>query len=249
MIPADWKLGRHVFGVAAVMLGASGLVWGEFAVLWHPVQDWMPYRQALAYIAGAALLAGGLAVQWRRTAPAGLLILGVLYFLGALLWMPRVVGYPHIFAVWSGFAQQFCLVVAALMTYAALARRGWTGRAVLAGRVLFGLCIVAFGIVHFTAVPQTAAMVPAWLPFAPSFWALATGWAMLLAGLALMSGILATLAAWLLTALLMSFGVFVWMPRLLVAPNEHIPWGGTGITLACAGAAWMVADVLTNRSP
>ncbi len=100
-----------------------------------------------------------------------------------------------------------------------------------------------------TAVPQTAAMVPAWLPFAPRFWALATGWAMLLAGLALMSGILATLAAWLLTALLLSFGVFVWMPKILIARSQHIPWGGTGVTLACAGAARMVAEVLTNHSP
>jgi uncharacterized membrane protein len=133
------------------------------------------------------------------------------------------------------------------MMYAALAPP--SGRAILAGRVLFGLCMVAFGVVHFTAVPQTAAMVPAWLPFAPRFWALATGWAMLLAGLSLMSGILATLAAWLLTALLLSFGVFVWMPKILIARSQHIPWGGTGVTLACAGAARMVAEVLTNHSP
>lgn len=250
MIPADLKLGRHVFGIGAVMLGGSGLVWGDFAMFWHPVQEWMPLRQALAYVAGAALLAGGLAVQWRRTTPAGLVALAVLYLLGALLWMPRIIGYPHIFAVWSGFAQQFCLVAAALMACAALMpARSWTGRAALIGRILFGLCIVSFGIVHFTAVPQTAGMVPAWLPFAPRFWAIATGWAMLLAGLSLMSGIMATAAAWLLTALLMSFGVLVWMPRIFIAPNEHIPWGGTGVTLACAGAAWMVADILTKHSP
>jgi uncharacterized membrane protein len=250
MIPSAWNPGRHVFGIGAIMLGASGLAWGDFAMFWYPVQDWMPFRQALAYLAGTAFLAGGLAVQWRRTTPAGLLTLAVLYLLAALLWMPRMINYPHLFGVWSGFAQQFCLTVAALMMYAALAPSysTRTARAVLIGRVLFGLCIVSFGIAHFTAVPQTSAMVPTWFPFSQRFWALATGWAMLLAGLALMSGIMATLAAWLLTALLMSFGVLIWMPKIFNAPNQHIPWGGTGVTLACAGAAWMVAEVLTNHA-
>jgi len=243
-----WKLGRHVFGVGAIMLGVSGLVWGEFATNWHPVQETVPYRTALAYLAGTALLAAGVAVHWRRTAGAGLLVLAVLYFLGTLLWMPRVIHYPQLFGVWSGSAEEFAPAVAAVMAYAASGKR-WSGPAMGAARGVFGLCIVAFGVAHFTAVPQTAEMVPTWLPFGERFWALATGWAMLLAGLSLMSGILAPLAAWLLTALLMSFGVFVWAPRVFTAPNAHNPWAGTGITLAAAGAVWMVAEVLGKSTP
>ena len=244
---APLEVGRHVFGVGAIMLGVSEMVWGEFATNWHPVQDTMPFRTALAYFAGVAFLAGGLAVQGRRTARAGLLVLAVLYFLGTMLWMPRVIHYPQLFGVWSGSAEHFAPMVAALMAYAALGKR-WPAPAMTAARVVFGLCIASFGIAHFTAVPQTAEMVPAWLPFGQSFWALATGGAMLLAGLSLIAGILAPLAAWLLTALLMSFGVLVWLPRIFNAPNAHNPWAGTGITLAAAGAAWMVAELLGRGS-
>jgi uncharacterized membrane protein YphA (DoxX/SURF4 family) len=240
------RIGRHVFGVGAILLGASGLVWGEFATNWHPMQDWMPFQTALAYLAATAFLVGGLAVLWRRTAGVGLLVLAGVYLFGTMLWLPRVINYPQLFGVWSGSAEHFAPFVAALMAYAAAGRR-WPAPAMLAARVVFGLCIASFGIAHFTAVPQTAGMVPGWLPLGGRFWALATGWAMLLAGLALVSGILAPLAAWLLTALLMSFAVFVWLPRIFSAPNEHNPWAGTGITLAAAGAAWMVAEVLARR--
>ena len=242
-------LGRRVFGLAAMALGLTGLVWGEFATVWHPVRDSTPHRMALAYMAAAALLAGGLAVQWRRTERAGLIELGALYFMGALLWMPRIMGFPELFGVWSGFAEQFSMVAAVLLTLAAAQTgKGISSAAMQCARFMFGLCVLAFGMAHFTVLAETTRMVPAWLPLGQSFWAIVTGGAMLLAGLSLMPGILAVQAAWSLTVLLMSFGFFVWAPSLFSAPHKHITWTGNAINLAMTGGAWMVADVLTRTS-
>ena len=100
------NLGGHVYGLGAIALGLVGLVWGDFATVWQPVQPGVPHREALAYIAAACLLSSGAAIQWRRSAPAGLLIPAILYFIFALLRLPRVIGYPRIFAAWGGFLEE-----------------------------------------------------------------------------------------------------------------------------------------------
>jgi len=243
------NLGRHVFGVAAIIFGIAGLVWGEFASNWQPVRS-VPYITALAYLAALSLLLAGIGVQWRRTARPALLVLAFWYMVFAGFWAPRVILLPRIAGTWSGFAEQFCLVVAAMMAYTTLSDfDARTTDAVLrVGRMLFGLCAISFGVVHFEALKQTADMVPAWLPPNQRFWAGATGVAHLLAGIAILTGIQALLAARLLTAMFLVFGVLVWLPRFFANPTVHNAWGGNAMNLAAAGAAWIVADILYERS-
>jgi len=244
------NLGGRVYGLGAAALGLVGLVWGDFATVWQPVQTiGIPDRGAPAYVAAACLLCAGVAVQWRRSAASGLLVLAILYFLFALLWLPRVVGYPHIFGTWAGFLEEFALVAAALVVYASLPPHDSRGsvRAARVGRLAFGVCAVSFGLSHFFAVPQTAAMVPAWIPPGQRFWAVATGVAHLLAGVAILSGVLDVLASRLLTVMLAAFGALVWAPALLAQPREHMVWAGNAINLALTGAAWAVADSMAGR--
>jgi uncharacterized membrane protein YphA (DoxX/SURF4 family) len=227
-------------------LGIVGLVWGDFATVWQPVQATVPHRTLLAYLFAMGLLAGGAAIQWRRTARPGLVLVALLHMIAASLWLRRVIGYPHLFGTWSGFGEQFALVLAAAIAYVALAPRepAWGMPAADVCRVMFGLCVAAFGVAHFTAVDQTAKMVPSWLPPDQRFWAIATGVAHLLAGIAIVSAMQAVLASRLLTAMLLTFGALVWLPSLLAAPRDHMAWAGNAINLAAAGAAWVVADWL-----
>lgn len=246
------SLGARVYGLGAIALGLVGLAWGDFATVWQPIQALpfeVPHRTALAYVAAAGLLSAGLAIQWRRGAAAGLLLLAVLYFLFALLWLPRVVGYPHIFGTWAGFLEEFALVAAAPVAYASLPPHDSHGSVWAArfGRTAFGVCAVSFGLSHFFAVPQTAAMVPVWIPPGQQFWAVATGVAHLLAGVAIISGVLDVLASRLLTAMLAAFGALVWAPSLFAQPREHMVWAGNAINLALVGAAWAVADSIASR--
>jgi uncharacterized membrane protein YphA (DoxX/SURF4 family) len=247
---APANLGRRVYGLGAVALGLVGLVWGEFATVWQPVQTvGIPDRGALAYVTAACLLSAGVAVQWRRTARAGLLALAVLYFLFALLWLPRVVHYPQIFGTWGGMLEAMAPAVAAVVGYASVLPRDSAAatRVERFGRLAFGVCAVSFGLVHFTAVPQTAAMVPGWMPPGQRFWAVATGVFHLLAGVAILSGVLDVLGSRLLTLMLAAFGALVWAPRLFEHPHEHMVWAGNAFNLAVVGAAWVVADSIASR--
>ena len=241
-------LGRHVYGLAAIALGLTLLVWGDFANVWHPVRPGVPYRMLLPYVVGACLLAGGVALQVPRSARAGALSLAVLYLLAALLWLPRIVGYPHLFGTWSGFAEQFVVSAAAFVAYASWAPRGatWAAGAIRAGRVAFGICVLALGWAHFSALAATASMVPAWIPPGRSFWAIATGAAFLLAGVAIVAGQRAVLASRLLAAMLGGFAALVWVPSIVSHSRQQVAWTGFIVTLAAAGAAWLLADVLRS---
>ena len=234
-----------VFGAAAIIFGISGLIWGDFATNWQPVRG-VPYHTALAYVANLCLLSAGIALQWRRSVRAGLLVLAFFYLIFAGFWAPRVILLPRIAGTWSGFAEQFCLVVAAVMAYVVLTAPDarWTPMALRVLRVLFGLCAISFGVVHFEALKQTADMVPGWLPPNQRFWAAATGVAHLLAGIAIATGIRAVLAARLLAAMFAVFGLLVWLPRFVAHPGMHNVWGGNAMNLAAAGAAWIVAETL-----
>jgi uncharacterized membrane protein YphA (DoxX/SURF4 family) len=242
--------GSRVYGSGAVALGLVGLVWGDFATNWQPVQTvGIPDHGAPAYVAAACLLCAGVAIQWRRSAAPGLLALAVIYFLFALLWLPRVIGFPQLFGTWAGFLEEFALVAAALVVYASLLPHDSAGsvRTARIGRLAFGVCAVSFGLSHFFAVPQTAALVPGWIPPGQRFWAVATGIFHLLAGVAILSGVLDVLASRLLTVMLAAFGALVWAPALLAQPREHMVWAGNAVNLALIGAAWVVADSIASR--
>ena len=53
------NLGRHVFGVAA-------LIFGIITLIWHDYSDW-PHLRYLVYAAAAAQIFGGAAIQFLRT--------------------------------------------------------------------------------------------------------------------------------------------------------------------------------------
>jgi uncharacterized membrane protein len=238
------NLGIYVYGFAAIAIGIIGLVWGDFSTVWQPVPADVPHRTALAYIAAILLIAGGAAMQRRQTAQVGVLVLTILYFMSALLWLPRVIGFPRMIGTWLGFAEQFALVAAGAVAYSSFAPPDgqWAERKIRIGRALFGLCLVVFALAHFMALKETAGMVPKWIPPGQRFWGITTGVAHLLAGLSIMTGVLAVIASRLFTAMLIAFGILVWVPLLFSSADAHMVWGGNAINLALAGAAWIISD-------
>ncbi len=242
------RLGVPVYGLGAMLLGAVALAFRDFAGVWQPVQPGTPGRGALVYIVAVCELAAGAAIQRRRFERSAVIVLGALYLVFALLWLPRVVHYPYIYGTWGGFFEQVSLVAAAVTVYGSLNRPERGSAIAQAGRILYGICVVSFALNHFFAIPETAGMVPKWIPPGQYFWAVATGVAHLLAALAILSNVLAVLAARLLTLMIMLFGALVWLPMVLNRPGEHLPWAGSAINFVLAGAAWVMADWLAaNR--
>src|SRR5262249_26314728 len=78
-------------------------------------------------------------------------------------------------------------------------------------RILYGLALVAFGFSHFFYVNMTTPLVPTYLPLHDA-WAYITGGAYLAAGLAIIAGIFARLAALLVALQIALITVLVWAP-------------------------------------
>ena len=75
-------------------------------------------------------------------------------------------------------------------------------------------------------------MVPKWMPWGGGFWTILTGIAFVLAGIAMLSGILDVLAARLLALMLLVFSVLVLAPGPLASPHNHVVWGSNAYNLA-----------------
>jgi hypothetical protein len=185
------------------------------------------------------------ALQWRRSARAGAMALGVVYLFFALRWIPQIVHEPKVFDRWGNFFEQSSLVSGALIVYASAARDApWAARAARTGVVLFGVCVISFTLEQLLYLGGVADFVPKWLPPGQMFWAIVTTIALALAALAILSGRQALLATQLLTVMFVIFGLLVWLPRLISDPRDHTNWGGNAQNLAITAAAWIVADFL-----
>jgi uncharacterized membrane protein YphA (DoxX/SURF4 family) len=247
-----YRAAARVYGLAAIALGLVGLVWGDFAAVWQPVPQSVPGRTALAYIVAVALLLAGSAIQWQRTAAPGALMLTALYGLGvALLHVPRLLAHPSVFVVWLGVAEQLALVAGGLVTYALSAQidAAPAERMTRIARLVFGVCLMVFGLAHIVYVKETAEMVPAWLAPGQAFWANATAAGHFAAGIAILFGIAARPGAILLTAMFVMFGILVHAPALFLDPHAHINWAANAINLALIGSAWVIAASFPAAQP
>jgi len=245
-------LGRHVYGLAAVAFGIITLVWHDFNG-WQQIRALgnVPHRNILIFGAAAIEIFGGLAIQWSRTARAGAVALGTMYLIFALLWVPHIVATPQIYDRWGNFFEQFSLVSGALIVYAAFdqVHSERATRLARIGYLWFGICVVSFTLEQLVYLSGTAQFVPKWIPPGQEFWAITTTIALALAAIALLSGRLALLSSRLLTAMLIGFGLLVWLPAPFADPHKLMNWAGNAQNLAITGAAWIVADFLgQNRS-
>ena len=218
---------------------------GLIALVWHEYNGWHLPRY-IVYPAAAAEIFGGAAIQFRRTAKTGAIVLVAVYFFFALRCVPQIFAQPQIYNGWGNFFEQFSLVTGAAIVYASLSLSLPWSRETLnrIGRVLFGICVASFTLEQAFYLGPTATFVPKWLPPTQMFWAVTTTVLFALAAVALLTNRMALLAARLLTMMLVIFGLVVWVPLLLSDPHSHTNWSETVETFAIAGAAWILADLL-----
>ncbi|MGH8093382.1 MAG: DoxX family membrane protein [Chthoniobacterales bacterium] len=244
------SVGHAAFAATMIVLGVMGLRKGDFTPVWAPVPKGVPAREVLVYLCAIISLGSGLGLLWRRTAAAAsrALLAWFLFWL-LLLKVPEVFPAPTLLGSWYGCAETAVMVAGAWVLYSRFAadwerrRFGFAAgdKGVRGARVLYSLALIFFGVGQFAYLKQTAVLVPAWLP-GPVFWAYFTGVTFIAAGLAVVIGVCARLAAALSALQMGTFIVLVWLPIVAAGHISAFQWGEFVVTCALTAGAWVVAD-------
>lgn len=241
-----YPAGRHIYGVAAIGFGLMSFIWQDFNT-WGQIGPLGPGapKEFLINLFAAVEIVGGLAIQWKRTVRIGSLLLGMVYSLFAMLWIPNIIATPLVYDPWGNFFEQFSLVAGAMICFGSSGRFGASIKLATLGYYCFGVCVISFTLEQLFYLDGTAQFVPGWLPLGQMFWAIATTIALALAAVALLTGRFALSAARLLTLMIVGFGLLIWLPAPFRGPHTLFNWAGNAQNLGIAGAAWMVAEYLS----
>jgi len=238
-------MGRHVFGATTLLLGVASLVLHD-----QLISNWqLPGVAAFIVVTSVAQMIGGAAMLLPKTSGLGACILGIVYLVFSLTFVPGVVAQPGVYASWGNVFYQLALVAGAMVVYGlASPSPARAARLCRGAIVLFGLCSISFAIEQVEFLARTVSLVPQWIPPNAMFWAIATTIAFALAGIALAVGCKSLLASRLLASMLVLFGVAVWIPILIADPRTPSNWSEGIETLAIAGVALIVADFLGREN-
>jgi uncharacterized membrane protein len=240
--------GHVAFAATMIGLGILGLIKRDFAPIWQPVPEGVPARAVLIYLCGLIPLASGIGLLWRRAAAASARVL--LAYL--LLWL-LLLRLPPIFdsldvGIWWAICKTTVMVAASWVLYAWVAtdwdreRFGFVASdtGVRIARALYGLALIPFGLAHFLYLQATVVLVPGWLP-ARVAWAYFTGGTFIAAGLAVIVGVCARLAAALSALQMGLFTLLVWVPIVAAGPKPS-EWTEFVVSWAMTAGGWLAAD-------
>jgi uncharacterized membrane protein len=241
--------GHVAFAATMILFGFLGLRHRDFTALWEPVPEDVPARVVLAYLCALVSLVGGLGLLWRRAAAPSSRLLVAWFLLWLLvLRLPRVL---VAFAVdtWWPVCQTAAMLGAAWVLFTWFAdqrdRRRFDfatdARGLRVARALFGFALIPFGLAHFLYLEATAPLVPAWLP-GHVFWAYFTGATFIAAGVAIVAGVWARLAAALSAVQMGLFTVLIWVPMVAAGAASESQRGEFVVSCALTAAGWVVAD-------
>jgi uncharacterized membrane protein len=234
--------GRIVFGASAVLFGVIALMWHD-ADTWQTLRKlWsLPFGTVIGAFLMIAQIVGGIGILFQRTTRSASIVLGIVYLLFSVVCIAGVIAKPTVYATYGSFFEQFCLVCGAVAVYAATEVNA--ARAVALGRVArlgLGLCAISFTLGQIFYLRFTAKLVPTRIPPSQTFWAILTTVAFALAAIAILINRQARLAVRLMALMLTLFGILVWMPLLIAHPKAHGNWSEFALTFLIAGATWTV---------
>jgi uncharacterized membrane protein len=245
-----WRTASHIFfALTIAAIGTIALVGGGFAPILAGVPKSLPDRRLLAYVCDFLLLVCGAGLLVRRTAaPAALVLLVYLIIWTILFKVPFIVRQPLVEVSYQTTGENAVLIAGAWALYVAFAPDAKWLRFRFAGGslglriayVLYGLALIAFGLSHFAYLDLTAPIIPSWIP-GHVFWACFTGAAYVAAGFAIVSGVLARLAALLVALQIALITLLVWGPVVLSGHMSATDSQEPIVSWALTAAAFVLA--------
>src|SRR5215467_5934645 len=158
---------------ARIVFGASAVLFGVIALMWHDPDTWqtlrkiwsLPFGTVIGGCLMSAQIAGGIGMQYPRTARLASAVLGVVYLLFSLACIPGILAAPTTYAQYGSFFEQFSLLCGATALYAATEANA--ERAAVFGRLArlgLGVCAISFTLSQMIYFRETADLVPKWIP-------------------------------------------------------------------------------------
>jgi uncharacterized membrane protein YphA (DoxX/SURF4 family) len=252
-MPKLFEFGRAIFAVAMIGMGVQCILRSNAVPALEPVFG-ATSLPVIGWITGIVLIAAAVATMVRPTASYGAAVLAAMLLLWVvLLHAPALVAAPKNGGEWTGASETFALGGIALvlfgLTRLSVAWRGMpdtlTTRCITIGRIFVGLSMLGFGTLHFLYIPYVAIVIPNWIPAHVGF-AYATGVAHIVAGLSILTGVIARIAALCAAAMFGSWVLILHLPRALAHVHEPNEWTSMLIALAMCGGALLIAATLSN---
>lgn len=237
------------FAAIMVAIGIWGLTALRFVAIWAPGIQPPQLRIPMVIVCSLFSIVTGAGLLWPRSAPiAARLLLGFLCLW--LVWCKGValVRAPTVLASWESLGETAVVMSAtwaAAQPIAELKDRSFSPFLRRGPRVLYGAAMIAFGASHLAYARLTASLVPAWLPWHWA-WVYFTAATYIAAGLALLGGLFATLAASLSTVQMALFGVLVWLPRIVEGARDPDTLNEAAISFALAASGWVLTTALKS---
>ncbi|HKW46069.1 MAG TPA: DoxX family membrane protein [Gemmatimonadaceae bacterium] len=234
------SVGHALFAVSMIGLGVIGLSRGRFTPTWSGVPIGVPGRTAIAYLCAIILLLTGIGLLWRRTA----LLASRVLLVSFVIWMifvrlPRFFFAPTAVDTWWAVGDTAAMIAAAGVLYVWFADSG--EKALRTARIFYGIGLIPFGLAHFTNLKDTTPLIPGWLPW-HVFWAYFTGAAFIAAGVAIITGVFARLAATLSAFQIGLFTLIVWVPIAMSGAATAPQWTEFLSSWVLTTVGWVVAD-------
>jgi uncharacterized membrane protein YphA (DoxX/SURF4 family) len=226
--------------VAAVSIAANGKVRSSSAVV--------------PFAVGANLIAAGLSVAAKAKARLSATLLGALFVFCAVC-----LHGTHARAILlsgderTGAFEALSIGAAAWVLAATVPGAGGAvsdevaGKLATAGRYLFAISMIIFGVQHFMLAEFIASLIPGWMP-ARLFLAYFTGVAFIAAGLAIATGVLARLGSALLGVMFLLWVLLLHGPRVAAALRNDDEWASLFVALAISGGGFIIAQGAQKKS-
>jgi len=243
------SVGHALFAITMIALGVLGLIKGQFLPIWYGVPKSVPSREVLAYLTALISLVTGVGLLWQRTSLIASRILLISFVIWMLLFrVSYIFVAPFEVNTWWACGESAVMVAAAWVLYVWFADDRKEKLSFATGdkglriaRILYGLGMIPFGIAHFIYLKFTYPLVPNWLPW-HVFWAYFTGCTFIAAGVAMISGVCARLAATLSAWQMGLFTVLVWIPIIFAGKANDFQKGEFIDSIVLTVAAWVVAE-------